>query len=104
KMPPCTLGCRVLTRPSSISGKPVSSEMSFTRMPESRSSFAVPPVEISSTPKPARLRAKSTNPVLSVTLRMARWILDIHGLDAEDDVPGIGSPKFYQQSGVSDTG
>ena len=48
--------------------------MSFTLIPESRSSFAVPPVEISSTPRPASLRANSTSPVLSVTLRMARWI------------------------------
>ena len=74
RMPPCTLGCSVFTRPSSISGKPVSSEMSFTVTPESRNSFAVPPVEISSTPMPASLRANSTSPVLSVTLRMARWI------------------------------
>ena len=31
--PPCTIGCRVLTRPSIISGKPVRSETSFTGRP-----------------------------------------------------------------------
>jgi hypothetical protein len=46
-------------------------------MPESRSSRAVPPVETSSTPKPASFRAKSISPDLSVTLRIARWILDM---------------------------
>src|SRR5262249_1908542 len=48
--------------------------MSCTRIPDSRSSRAVPPVETSSTPSRSRLWAKSTRPVLSVTLRMARWI------------------------------
>src|SRR5580700_9364751 len=51
--------------------------MSLTAMPESRSSLAVPPVEMSSTPRPESWRAKPTNPVLSVTLRTARWILGI---------------------------
>src|SRR5258706_15540323 len=50
--------------------------MSLTGMPESRNSFAVPPVETSSTPKAISLRANSSSPDLSVTLRMARWILD----------------------------
>src|SRR6202167_4177562 len=77
RMPPCTLGCSVFTRPSSISGKPVRSEISLTAMRESRRSLAVPPVEMSSMPRSASCRAKSTRPVLSVTLRMARWILDI---------------------------
>ena len=46
--------------------------MSFTAMPESRSSLAVPPVETSSTSIAASRRAKSTSPVLSVTLKIAR--------------------------------
>ena len=50
--PPWTLGCSVLTRPSSISGNPVCSLMSLTVKPASRSALAVPPVEISSTPPP----------------------------------------------------
>src|SRR4051794_2709343 len=78
RIPPCTFGCSVFTRPSSISGNPVSSEISFTATPFSRSNFAVPPVEISSTPRPASLRAKSTSPVLSVTLRRARLIFDMN--------------------------
>src|ERR1700719_1347284 len=48
--------------------------MSWTGIPESRSSLAVPPVEISSTPIAESLRANSASPVLSVTLRIARWI------------------------------
>lgn len=35
-MPPCTLGCRVFTRPSIISGKPVYSETSVTFRPAAR--------------------------------------------------------------------
>src|SRR5882762_226067 len=77
RMPPWTMGWSVLTRPSSISGKPVSSEMSLTLMPASRSSFAVPPVETSSTSMAARCLANSTRPVLSVTERMARSIFDM---------------------------
>src|SRR5690348_409819 len=74
RMPPCTLGCSVFTRPSNISGKPVSSDTSRTARPASRRAFAVPPVETSSTPNPASTRAKSTRPVLSVTLSSARLI------------------------------
>ena len=51
RMPPWTRGCSVLTRPSSISGKPVTSAMSRTASPASASALRVPPVEISSTPK-----------------------------------------------------
>src|SRR5581483_2002156 len=96
RIPPCTLGWSVLTRPSSISGKPVRSEMSLTAMRESRRSFAVPPVETSSTPREASLRAKSAMPVLSVTLRIARWILwDIAASDRE--VEG----EFYRRRKVA---
>src|SRR6185437_13399335 len=85
----------VFTRPSSISGKPVRSEMSLTLTPESRSSLAVPPVETSSTPITASLRAKSATPVLSVTLRIARWILwDIAASGREVE------RKFYRRKRV----
>ena len=46
--------------------------MSFTGSPASRRAFAVPPVEMSSTPKAVRTLANSTNPVLSVALSNAR--------------------------------
>src|SRR5450631_4490446 len=95
-MPPCTFGCSVLTRPSSISGNPVSSEMSFTAMPESRNSLAVPPVETSSTPKATSLRAKSTSPDLSVTLRMARWILDMRPSAADENFEKRDSSSWEQ--------
>src|SRR5437879_2012474 len=71
-MPPWTRGCNVLTRPSSISGKPVMSLMSCTFSPASASVLRVPPVEISSTPKLAKSLANSTRPVLSLTLSKAR--------------------------------
>src|SRR5215469_8701616 len=72
--PPAILGCMVLTRPSSISGKPVTSLTSLTGMPALRIRRAVPPVEMSSAPVAARADAKSTIPVLSVTLRSTREI------------------------------
>ena len=50
-MPPAITGCRVFTRPSSISGKPVASATSFSgAMPASFSNRNVPPVERISTP------------------------------------------------------
>ena len=64
KMPPCTFGWRVLTRPSSISGKPVNWEISFDRNARVASNLAVPPVEINSTSNAESLRAKSARPVL----------------------------------------
>src|SRR6185369_6746866 len=65
--PPWIVGCSVLTRPSSISGNPVCSATSVTFSPAPASSFAVPPVESSLTPRPASSRASSTTPVLSET-------------------------------------
>src|SRR5215469_1414420 len=57
---------------ATCSGNPVNSLMSFTVSPASRRAFEVPPVETSSTPCPARARANSTRPALSVTERRAR--------------------------------
>ena len=48
RMPPWTAGCSVLTRPSMISGKPVTSEMPVTGTPAFSSARAVPPVDTSS--------------------------------------------------------
>src|SRR6185312_2161311 len=75
RRPPWTDGCSVFTRPSIISGKLVISETSRTVRPASRSALAVPPVEISVTPCPARPLAKSISPVLSDTDSRAREIL-----------------------------
>src|SRR5580698_4511075 len=55
--------------------------MSFTRRSAARSALAVPPVEISSTPKPASVFANSTRPVLSVTLSRARRMRLSEGTD-----------------------
>src|ERR1700712_4467411 len=65
--PPWTVGCSVLTRPSSISGKPVCAATSVTARPASASSRAVPPVESRVKPSAASSRASSTTPVLSDT-------------------------------------
>src|SRR6266481_1943807 len=72
RIPPCTFGCRVFTRPPSISGQPVKSETSRTLTPASRSNFAVPPVERISIFSTASRFANSTIPVLSNTLISAR--------------------------------
>src|SRR6266566_1294080 len=72
--PPWILGCRVLTRPSIISGKPVSSDTSRTLRPASASARAVPPVETNSMLKPSSRRANSISPVLSDTEMRARKI------------------------------
>src|SRR3990167_9478995 len=65
--PPWMRGCSVLTRPSSISGKPVTSATSVTGRPASASRRAVPPVDSSLTPRACSAWAKSTMPVLSDT-------------------------------------
>src|SRR3954468_15597629 len=70
--PPCTEGCSVFTRPSIISGNPVTSETSSTSSPASASVLRVPPVEISVTPCSANARANSTRPALSDTESSAR--------------------------------
>ena len=68
-----SLGCIVLTRPSSISGKPVTSSTSVTGMPQSLSSFAVPPVEMTVTPMSVRPLANDSTPLLLNTEMRARW-------------------------------
>jgi len=45
RMPACTAGCSVFTRPSRISGNPVTRATSVTAMPRSLRARAVPPVE-----------------------------------------------------------
>src|ERR1035441_8995531 len=81
RMPPAMVGCKVLTRPSSISGNPVTSLTSATGMPASRIRRAVPPVEMSSAPMAARAEANSRMPVLSVTLSSTREIFAIYWHD-----------------------
>jgi len=75
RIPPWIFGLSVFTRPSSISGKPVYSSMSRTGIFFSFNSFAVPPEAYSSTPSRETPFANSTTPVLSDTLKIARWIL-----------------------------
>src|SRR5687768_11098721 len=71
RIPECTAGCNVLTRPPMISGCFVISLTSTTPTPASRMVRAVPPVDTISQPSAASPRAKSTMPVLSETLRIA---------------------------------
>jgi len=54
RMPPCTFGCSVFTRPPSISGLHVNSATSTTARPASRSARAVPPEATNSTPRATR--------------------------------------------------
>src|SRR5690349_11011515 len=73
RMPPWTPGWSVFTRPSIISGKPVTSETSRTGTSARRRRSAVPPVDTTSTPRAASPRAKSTTPRFSYTLTSARF-------------------------------
>ena len=70
-MPPWMCGSSVLTRPSSISGKPVTVETPMTGRPPRSSVNAVPPVDINSKPRPFNPFANSTIPDLSETLNNA---------------------------------
>ncbi len=63
--PACTRGCRVLTRPSRHSGKPVSSSTGVTGTPAAAIRAAVDPVETIDTPAACRAVASSSSPVLS---------------------------------------
>src|SRR5262249_28160260 len=72
RRPPWTMGCRVLTRPPMISGKPVTLSMGVTGTPAWARDWAVPPVEMISTPRDARVLAKGMRSVLSETERRAR--------------------------------
>ena len=72
RIPACTRGCRVLTRPSRHSWKPVTSATSVTGTPAAWMVFAVEPVETMSTPASCSPRASSSRPVLSYTEIRAR--------------------------------
>ena len=65
-------GCSVLTRPPSISVKPVICSTRDTPIPASSRRVAVPFVATIWTPSSSSLRAKSTRPVLSLTEMSAR--------------------------------
>src|SRR6266581_1976401 len=66
-------GCSVFTRPSSISGAPVTSSTVVTGTPASASPAAVFPDDTSSKPRSTSPRASSTRPVLSYTDSRARF-------------------------------
>src|SRR5690606_13337906 len=68
RSPAWTAGCRVLTRPSIISGCFVTSLTSRTGSPASRSVRAVPPVDSRFKPSSCSAAANWTTPVLSETL------------------------------------
>mmetsp|Transcript_4845 Transcript_4845/g.17018 ORF Transcript_4845/g.17018 Transcript_4845/m.17018 type:complete len:213 (+) Transcript_4845:2301-2939(+) len=67
RIPPWTAGCRVLTRPSSISGKFVIDSTWETATPPSLIARKLPPVLTISYPRSTRPRARSTTPLLSDT-------------------------------------
>ena len=77
------MGCRVLTRPSIISGNFVTSSIGVTGTPPSAMARAVPPVEMISAPNSScSARANSTTPVLSVTDMRTRFTLGFSMMDA----------------------
>src|SRR4030042_285403 len=86
RIPPWTAGWRVFTRPSRISGKPVMSETLRTGTPASFSVPFVPPVLKISTVSLANPRAKSTSPVLSETLRIARMVSPLSDSGYDDSL------------------
>src|SRR3954470_8400278 len=86
-------GCSVFTRPSSSSGKPVTSSTVVTVMPAARSAAGVPPVETTSQPNSTSPCAKATIPRLSLTEISARGMTErsrrgLHGFGKRDGVPG----------------
>ena len=89
--PPWTTGCRVLTRPSIISGKPVRSATSFTGRPKPAMAARVPPVETSSTPSPCRVRAASSSPVLSLSEISARFGATRSGAGGKSGAAGMAA-------------
>ena len=89
--PPWTTGCRVLTRPSIISGKPVRSATSFTGRPKPAMAARVPPVETSSTPRPCRVRAASSSPVLSDREIRARFGATRSGAGGKSGAAGMAA-------------
>ena len=74
-IPPCTPGCSVFTRPSSISGNPVTASTLVTAVPLASIAFALPPVDTISYPNPASPLASSFIWLLSLTLTSARFAL-----------------------------
>src|SRR5437870_11322624 len=72
--PPWIAGCKVLTRPASSSGAPVTVATSVTGSPASAIVRAELPVETSATPCAASPRANGTIPLLSLTEISARRI------------------------------
>lgn len=101
--PPCTAGCNVFTRPSSISGKFVTSLMSRQASPAARSVFAVPPVETSSKPSSVRPRAKSTSPDLSETESSARGIEQSDGRRKASDGRRMADETIWRQARGGDS-
>src|SRR5258707_56827 len=98
-------GCSVFTRPSIISGNPVTSETLVTVSPAAVSVFAVPPVETSSKPRAARPRPSSTMPILSETLRSAlRIFYPIRYVQPVDDVCRVQYYLFGRRAGLAPKG
>ena len=94
-IPACMAGWRVLTRPPSISGAPVSVDTSSTVSPAARRAAAVPPEATRETPVPARPAASSTTPRLSETLSNAAGERSGHHRSL-----GAGTGHSYRELGL----
>ncbi|CKM14169.1 Uncharacterised protein [Streptococcus pneumoniae] len=75
RSPPWIFGWRVFTRPSIISGKPVTSSIAMVSTPALSRATLVPPVEIISQPSFLSSWANSTMPALSETLIKTRLVM-----------------------------
>src|SRR5882762_7510597 len=90
RMPACTPGCRVLMRPSMISGKPVRSLTGCASSAASWIALSVLPVAYSSKPSLCSPRANPERPCLSLTDRTAFGKLCLHQPDGLGQDPVLG--------------
>src|ERR1035441_7568155 len=104
RMPAWTAGCSVFTRPSSISGAPVTSLTWRTGRPASPMARAVLPVAMSSTPASWRPRARSMRPDLSLTPRSALMGENTGPLRPSSPNPGGGAQPLLLVDAVLKAG
>src|SRR5680860_210244 len=83
-MPPWMAGWSVFTRPSMISGNPVTSDTCVTGMPASAKNLNVPPVEMSWTPRSTNPRANGSRFHLLETDTSARRTFTASPLSPDD--------------------
>ena len=107
-MPPWMCGCSVLTRPSSISGKPVTSDTSRTVRPASVKRLARAAGGNQFDVEGREAARQSSKPVLSLTLskarRMVRRVMGLVLLEKASRTAGVGEipsgPSWIDRSSL----